>query len=739
MDNKYIKAYSTYTNKKDFIEKAVASVKKTGAPVEAKPEVEEITSFVITAEDLNNLFSGFKGTLDYLYTLTGKTIEAINNEAEIIRNRHKDLSNKLEYLKTWANKIINKSLTSDSTYLFIDDNIYTLDIYKSVPVFQSYLLESGVRTETVESVYKKEVSSPAYAIDKDPTTFWSEQIISQSKIMTSMEEFTSRGVLLKYIMQFQRATILNKIIIYPMSWYPMSLIDVKFYYNNEEIRFYNNKSNISESMMEDREYIYYIPTVMCDKIEFVFEQEHPIIESKIKVLREIKEIADNLNMSIETADDYKTVAGLVYQLVEQVRNVNPSAVNELLISFGLLADTSLPETYSYNNYIYDFGARSIEAYYDTYYPTSTIKTNRYKLVSNLESISLETTDTTSNGDIISYYLNIGNNLRFPILPEGTQSYKERLIFEDDYAITTFPVTSSNYAVYENEGKTPVTITSTSLSDNRLKIAIIDNNIDEDAVYSITYEPDLSYTSIDLTGYVSNSFEKTEEYLISNDGKVELSVVPYINFDIINDTARFFRADDYDAVYYYTGSDIYYRDGVYYGQYYRGLASLTEYTQTTAIFDLSESISTSEVNNRFLCISDSYWKICSSTTSSLSVIGDNIGSTLTTGVQYNYVVSPYSTGPVLYYEPITVKVNGIKFKNITNYEKHENFVFNEEGQFYQEGSLLIFSSGQGNLSTIIYDSIIEYVEVEAFMSQKAYNNTNETPIISKIAVKVKQKA
>lgn len=740
METRYLNAYLKHIDKIKVFEDRLVALSSM------YPELKKISETpstiptniptIITAEYLNTLFMYYYSSLYYLNGLSGKALNDYCLELEFIESRISELKKKIEDTRLLARKAKAGAKESYNHLKFEGD--LTLKKHRDIPIHTTYLDINRVSSsypclteaEYISGIRVENKSDLEFAFDNDPLSIWCDYVISHAPITSIMDGNESRGALLKVTVSFETVVPINRMAIYPISGYPMSLKKTTFWYGDQELIVADAPKfdYLPDGRMEFR-----FSTVSADKIEIIFEQEHSIVSDDIKKLQYISDKVNNALISTKEAP-YTSIKGLIETELNRIFSVDPSFVNMMAQKLEITRDSTELETSKYREYIYVFGARSIEFYYTTYKSDSVISTPKYDLDSNIYSISLDTIDTFENGHIITYYLKLGNGIEIPIIPTNhDNTVRERLYFANHIATTTFPVVG-NITVLQNDGP-PIGYTSEALEDGRLAITLIDDSAVTRDIFHCIYTSDDNRSEIVIGDYILNPVYIEEEINVVSDTAIKLSYVPFIYTEIINDTDLFTRRDDSNAIYDYISSDFYEVGNITFGQYSTGYVYLS--SDDTKFYSSVALTPDDFPTTPYITVGDYTWSV-EVTSDGFITTAASLSAYYTSDQQYSFIIGSSPNGPVMTYEPVIIEIDGLPAQNITSYETPEIAMFNSNSinQFVASGKNVYFNKKPTGSLVAKYYTKCGFLQVEAVMSRRNVLDASETPCIKDISVTIK---
>lgn len=741
MDARYLNEYLKY------VDKAKVFKSKLDNLVITYPELKSISDtpsvlptnvpVQITADYLNTLFMYFYTTLYYLYAVGATALDTYCTELDLIESKTAELRNMINDTKALANKAISGCM--DNKLTLHDNEPKALNIHTSLPIHNSYLkLESASTTyptatenQYISGVRVENKSSLSYAFDGDPLSVWCDYIISYAPVNSTYEDYKSSGALLQMTLEFDTVIPIDRMVINPMSGYPMSLKRVIFYYGTQELKVDNSPKL---DYLPDGRTTFVFPTVSADKVVLLFEQEHYIISDDIKKLRQITTNVDNPILS-PVEPDYSKMKALIKAGLDQVVSLDVDFISKLGEFFELERYDSNPLVSASTEYIYVFGARSIEFYHTTYVPDCVVRTEKFDIDCNIYKLSIETDDSFSDGGIITYYVRLSDGVEIPIIPTNHNNVvRERLYFTNMTASTTFPV-NGNLTVYKNDSQCNM-FSSEVLSDSRVNIHLYDDVSPHKDIYFCMYSSDDNHTTIELSSYLDDPVFIEEEINNNVANTFKLENVPYISMEIINDTARFFRRDDNVAVYEYTSDAFYEVDGVTYGSYSTGYVYVSsDYTNLWCSGVLTPGNFPAA---SYITVGDYTWPVTVSSDAFITAV--DLSEYLETGINYPYVVGSAITGPITTYEPLIIEIDGTPADNITSYESHDTNMFSTNGvrQITHSGKTVYMNMPADGSIIAKYYTKVSYLQVSAILSRHTAKDASDTPTIDTIKVSVSQR-
>lgn len=373
---------------------------------------------------------------------------------------------------------------------------------------------------------------------------------------------------------------------------------------------------------------------------------------------------------------------------EIVQNISQAIINSAIFDSNVLTRV--------NGYEYVFGLSEIVLSFSDNFLTGFYSSKPFSNLKNAFLIQVLANDKSSNKTSIEYNIDIGDNTRIPILPIGRDNFVENELLElngDDLtAQTRFTIDiDKGVSVYRNGVEMPSNRFVFSSNSVSLLNSSYGEPIDNSSVYTIAY---FSVKGDEINLLEQLNSKPFEESFNGTDGRygIELTYYPFIEYGVINDFKNF---------YYDNG------DYIYSGPPNTILAFAT--------------------NNPFERMQ----------------IPENLVNAILQilyldGIPYGSTASSQKV-----YSPISIYIDGVKARNITNYIGDEqpalskNPIGQTNYEYIQRGNFITFGTDiVGKNIVVKYNVLAKQIAVNVVLRQTTIGDNSNTPVVKDITLLIK---
>lgn len=484
-----------------------------------------------------------------------------------------------------------------------------------------------------------------------------------------------------------------------------------------------------------------------------------------KVDNELKQYAFTIDQS---SDEYKVVERLVEASGNILTKINPQSLNSVITPLGghknTDDDVKIVEIRK-NEYI--FGIRSIDMSNILYSPVARYSSPKFNSNATILEVSIESEEShpeftdnfsTYHKTNIEYELELGENIRFPIIPSnyekitgetgsiGGYQIHDEFIGVDRTTLQghTRHIPASFSAIVRRNGiRIPSSdYTFNTDTSNNLGLLSVTNNYDPNAIYTMSYVADNSGSFVNVNDrFNSTELQVPDKFIQTNrNNAIKLTYFPYIEYDIVNNTTGWIRDDINDAKWRFNPTLPNYKDGTV--SIHSGSLIVTGIGT-----DFTGNITTG-TTNVFRLKGDTNMYPISSVLSAT-------GLQLETAYESGSASGEYQVGEsfiadnVTYaldqnmYEPIKISVNDIKAFNLTDYRtlEHPAFVpderFGRQYQYIHAGQIIYFNKAiQNSQIEATYSWLTQYIKINMTLRCNIPIRTNVTPKVDNFFIKIK---
>jgi len=423
------------------------------------------------------------------------------------------------------------------------------------------------------------------AIDESMQTFWGEVILTDEPIRQIYNGNLEFGTICEVTIRLFRTEPINHIKILPFTNYPLrifkieyreaiadswselditeqtSVSAIEFNFTEiyaKEIRIVINQKNPSINtynipkyivnnaqmwqQIVDREYSLSTSTnapiqATQDMIDYItgFRAYTDEIEKYKEKTKELGKTEDSAGSSMS-----KTIFKATTQEMTKASKVGAEE-----LSMDILREKDDPdkELIEVRKYEYLYGAYNIDIKHIWYLERGEYVSPQYKANGAILETRLDAVEVLPSGASIEYQVATRKDEWKNILPSGHYITKERVDIDPltRVGILRFPAESSPVGMYRNDEDMPAVDWTYSSSDG--SVAVASGWYNASASYTISYQPkgtsDVTPSGV-VVSFANDSLIETEETFTDNSTrqyKIELSHYPYIDYDVINDTAQ----------------------------------------------------------------------------------------------------------------------------------------------------------------------------------------------------------
>ena len=651
---------------------------------------------------------------------------------------------------------------------------------------------------------------PNAMVDYHDETAWGESILSDGPITVTVGDTTYHGPVADVVITIALPQPVNYLRLLPFSFYPMKLVGAWY-----------KSAATAEEWVEvpefvttylDGTYVHYFNPITIAQLKLRLVQEHPkllsiaVPKDSIKRSATLTAILKARNEAIAgLADTYvkdslKPIADEAQRQISKL--FNPTQLDtwsQKLLDLGEAIIQELGEKTDESEIItkfeYLFGLRSVDLGLLQFAPTSYFESEKFLPGASVARVSLSVGESCPDLTSTEWAIDFGRDKVVPILPLNSISGSLGVVKSERLDVslavphdtTRFPVTGAWTIKVDGEPLATGEYTGVYLTGGQLQITI--NNPGVGAYYTIDYFTPVSSTVVDvLEEFSSRPLDQPEVFHDTGpDNDIELSLYPYIAYEVINDTGNF-RYDSMRNEWTYKRPYPLYEAGHLviwprvldsYGHILVSGSNIA--SGVAASFGRRSGQSAPDFESQITSMGTGYFnppfgyyfgvegfsrafKVVGATgavlyleeppTFTLSEVKlmDARGfSGNLTGAPYSArVETPYHFGiglerdGIIYgfeagaYNPITVTVGGEPAVNCTNYETLEHRAFSSKNvyQFIQAGRTIYFNKPIHRKEIQVnYRWMVEYVKVKGEIKGGSSFAADITPVVSGIYVMV----
>lgn len=621
------------------------------------------------------------------------------------------------------------------------------------------------------------------AVDGDDTTFWAEVLLADNPVQTEYSSSIYSGYIVQLKVDYKQLELINLIQVHPFGEFPVRILNLET--STDDITYTTTAGFVEPDATLSWYSISFAP-VLARYVRVTLLQENyktklfnipksvynnalfmnQIADTELRVIYGDREDSD---IESRTADyspaSRRIINGLaklgrelgstlispISSLTDIVRQeISPilSKTGSSLSVRGLTLPSKKDETVSVYKTEYILGLHSLEASLVLYNSLGLYTSPTYQLTGTLFDVTLDTIEkvvtlTDPSGisfpaNTIEYSVDIAPFRTKALHPTGLSFLWEVLdLNQVGKGVLRFTATSITY-VFQDGVLLDSTKYTIDLSSNSIIVGAI--YFSPQSIYLVKYIPTADQDKLDVQSEFNSFPLSAPEQFSGTDstGAIKLSVSPYIDYNIINDVDLFYRPDSNDARYYYRSDvDQQLIDAEVYGSFSNTLAT------TLGLADASVTLtSVSGLYNPSLTDTPGLIKIDNELIQYSSLSGQTL-SGLTRGVNStqaadHMVGSLVSSATNMYYEPLTVLVNGIRAHNLTDYLTGSEPAFSIEApgtlvhSYIQAGPNVYFAAPLIDASiTVQYNILSQYLKLNALMRSATSGRRAYTPEVSEI--------
>jgi len=641
--------------------------------------------------------------------------------------------------------------------------------------------------------------SPEKALDARRDSFWTEIVLADRPLQTQYKNTTYQGIVAQISIALPRLSFVNEISILPFAEFPLTLIDVET--SEDQGSTWSTVSGFSagdpttdwvetrtpregvtnvrltlhQESFVDR--VFLIPraqvahALLWDQIIQAHFQEQ-ITESELDAhlvreaetdsatksyINQLAKLDQDIRRLQDAGDENADLIRQMRAITKSVVELDPDSRDLVLRALG--ADTAASEDQQQQflelrKVEYGVGALRVGIADVGFEPVSVYRSPRFKVSSDLTEVALDVDEAHTEVDgsqvsSVEYTVEVAPKRRVNLVPTRTTSVTELVevdprVRQGELRLT--PASTPNLSVTAN---------GQALDSSDFTLSGQSLTIDKSAFrrghrYVATYDIASGQDSADITGLFDSKpiespelFDRTEA-----DGSLQLRQTPFVAMEIINGTLgtdpSWFRPDSKKAVYVFRqDQDPVTIDGVSYGKASDTLSgtlnkSATSFSVTSGasfpsdggVIEITDGSGVTE-RMRYSSYSGSTFSGVTRSIEGTPARNFNSGDTV-------------KLRSKLRYEPLEVTVDGIKARNMTNYLTGVQPAFiapdprQREHRYIQVGRALYFSDRiQGKRISVQYNSLAQYLQLQAVLRNNEPVVHSVTPEISEYKLKLKQ--
>ncbi|MCC0657330.1 virion structural protein [Clostridioides sp. ES-S-0123-01] len=400
------------------------------------------------------------------------------------------------------------------------------------------------------------------AIDGNPTSFWSDTILSDAPLSVSFENNKPKalyvrdnyfygidsGAVCDLELNFESINKINEINITPFTKYPIDIVAIRYKMTDDEDEVLielvtpDNKDKTLKSVFTRDKVTFRFPEIICKRIYILFTQKHYIRETYVYNPTEVNK---NLLWFNNENDRKEKVSKAVFKPVYYDREMVNSLwqqMNDRILSDSydellsrIVGNDKLNHKvlkYEYNYGLYDLGCYNNHFDRTGFYISKSLNLN-----SNIKSVQIVTDELHPKNSLgktvtdIEYYITVSDNPDakdwIPILPMNKEIIESELLFITGSTRAYFRFEAEIvYKVMKDGEEIPLDSEGFYIHKNQKTgffwcIQIF--NYDYNAVYSISYKPVRGSDSVDFASKLETTIESFNG---ENKSNFELKYSPF---------------------------------------------------------------------------------------------------------------------------------------------------------------------------------------------------------------------
>ncbi len=534
-----------------------------------------------------------------------------------------------------------------------------------------------------------EIDAPVYNIlgkvenivDPDPSTYWQAIAISD----TALDSVDAH-----LIIKLGVPKNISSILILPFSPQPLKISNIEYSLDGLSYQIVPNFEPLLATQNTDYVGIRF-PAITARFIRVTLTQYNGVYRSKIIPQRYEKLTKDLL---LDRIFDGLGTIGL--DDPDSVAENNLNKILDIIYESATLVNEPNNIT---SGYEYVFGISDLILSYSEYNSSGEYVGPKFANKDDVFQIELEVSEKLTDKSTVEYDIEIGSLRRAPILPLSANGVVTKEVLSLDgksfKSILRFPVDVTRKAVvYEND----IELSQDSYFFTKDSVLIHTNKPgfrpSLAKQYTASYSPLGDATKISIDNNF-NSLPIAQPEIFSRtdpSGKILLQNTPYVEYGVINDIANFYNQD---GVYKYAGD-----------------------VDSVLAYDIREP----EIPVR----------------TPVNEIGGLKKVLYYDGIAYGRTANSSAT-----YSPITVIVDRVKARNVTDYlggankALSKNPINNTIFEYIHQGNSIIFGTPiTGKEIIITYNIILEYIRPIVTLKQTSSDDITVTPVIKDLTLLIK---
>ncbi|MGX9755927.1 hypothetical protein ACWYRQ_06605 [Clostridioides difficile] len=399
------------------------------------------------------------------------------------------------------------------------------------------------------------------AIDGNPTSFWSDTILSDAPLSVSFENSKPQdlyvrdnyfygidsGAVCDIELNFESINKINEINITPFTKYPIDIVAIRYKMTDDEDEVLvelvtpDNKDETLKSVFTRDKVTFRFPEIICKRIYILFTQKHYIREIYVYNPTEINK---NLLWFNNKNEKSEKVTKAVFKPVYYDREVNSlwQQMNDRILSYSydeLLSEIVGNDKLNHKvlKYEYNYGLYDLGCYNNHFDRTGFYISKSVNLNSNIKSVQIVTDELHPKNSLgktvtdIEYYITVSDNPDtkdwIPILPINKEIIESELLFITGSTRAYFRFEAEIvYKIMKDGEEIPLDSEEFYIHKNQKTgffwcIQIF--NYDYSAVYSISYKPVRGSDSVDFASKLETTIESFNG---ENKSNFELKYSPF---------------------------------------------------------------------------------------------------------------------------------------------------------------------------------------------------------------------
>ncbi len=453
-----------------------------------------------------------------------------------------------------------------------------------------------------------------------------DEPISQTYVKSNGQTRLCQGLVTDIEVTLAEASTINNIRMLPFAEYPITIVDLAYKESTgsdhwkqvpdfeevestldwEEVSFRPIRAAILKVTLLQENYvkgIYHLPEGMVHATNLL---EHSIADAYLarvgttglsdaqigevsvspellgymEALRDFQGELDNISLPLERIREYELTQGILERVGRILSKPNLGETIDMLEPAGIFPEDEEERLIEISTTEYMVGMRTLEVFRVIYNEKSYYASPKFHPGGTPVQIGLATVDKhpqflDANGEYrlssVEYSIDLGEGLRYPLHPDnhlvgGTPYVQDEHVELDrhtQYGRTRFIPQILTVQIRKNGVIVPRQHFSFQNTGDYGEVTMT-GDFSRTAIYTVSYVPETGAMSIllptilDSTALrVPETFDGTDE-----DSHISTHYIPYIEYEVVNDTARFAKRED-ESVYEYLLAAQHEADGITY--------------------------------------------------------------------------------------------------------------------------------------------------------------------------------